>query len=131
MSKVLRVKAHLTLGDIDARLKHLHDFWRIRRGLVMRHALVEPAPAKDIAGRLGLSVFTVRALIEASHRHGPDALETTGKGRRQHAYLAVDAERTGLAPFLAESQAGPLAIGRTIKKACEDAIGPRVAPSTV
>ena len=131
MSKVIRVKPHLTLEEIDARLKHLHDFWRIRRWLVIRHALVAPAPAKDIACRLGLSVFTVRDLIEAYNRHGPDALETTGKGRRQHAYLSVDAERIVLAPFLEESQAGHIAIVRTIKKAFEDAIGPRVATSTV
>src|SRR5215510_9027080 len=131
MSKVIRVKPHLTLEDIDARLKHLHDFWRIRRWLVIRHALVEPTPAKDIACRLGLSVFTVRDLIEAYNRQGPDALETTGKGRRQHAYLSVDAERTVLAPFLKESQAGHLAIARPIKKAFEDAIGHRVATSTI
>src|SRR5215471_5799870 len=56
MSKVIRVKPHLTLEDIDARLKKLHDFWRLRRWLVIRHALVDPAPAKDIACRLGLSV---------------------------------------------------------------------------
>ena len=131
MSNVLRVKPPLTLGDIDARLKPLHDFWRLRRWRVLRPALVEPAPAKAIAGRLGWSVLTVRALLEASKRHGPNARETTGKGRRQHASLAVDAERTGLAPFLEESHAGPMAIGRTIKKAFADALGPRGAPSTV
>jgi transposase len=131
MGKVIRVKPHLTLEDIDARLKHLHDFWRIRRWLVIRQALVDPAPAKDIACRLGLSVFTVRDLIEAYNRHGPDALETTGKGRRQHAYLAVEEERTLLAPFLDASQAGHLALTQTIKKAFEDALGPRIATSTI
>jgi len=131
MSKVIRVKPHLTLGEIDARLKHLHDFWRIRRGLVIRHAVVEPAPAKDIACRLGLSVFTVRDLIEAYNRHGPDALETTGQGRRQHAYLSVEDERTVLAPCLEDSPAGHIAIARTIKKAFEDASGHRGATSTI
>jgi transposase len=131
MSKVIRVKPHLTLEDIDARLKNLHDFWRIRRWLVIRHALVDPAPAKDIACRLGLSVFTVRDLIEAYNRHGPNALETPGKGQRQRAYLSVDEERTVLSPFLEESQAGHIAIARMIKKALEDYIGHRVATSTI
>jgi len=85
MSQVIRVKPHLTRGEIAARLKHRQDFWRIRRWLVMRHALVEPAPATDSACRLGWSGCTVRARIEASNRHGPDALETPGQGRRQHA----------------------------------------------
>ena len=131
MGKVIRVKPHLTLAEIDERLKNLHDFWRIRRWMVIRHAMVDPAPAKDIACRLGLSVCTVRDLIEAYNRHGPDVLETPGKGRRQHAYLSVAAERTLLAPFLADSQAGHIAVARRIKKALEDSIGHPVATSTI
>jgi transposase len=131
MSTVIRVKPHLTLEEIDARLKNLHDFWRLRRGLVMRHALVAPAPAKDIACRLGLSVCTVGDLLAASKRSGPAALETTGKGQRQRAYLSVEEERTLLAPFLADSQAGHLTIARPIKKAFAASIGHRVATSTI
>jgi len=131
MSKVIRVKPHLTLEEIDARLKHLHDFWRIRRWLVIRHALVDPAPAKDIACRLGLSVCTVRDLMEAYNRDGPDALETAGKGQRQRAYLSLDEEHTVLAPFRADSQAGHIAIVRPIKKAFEDSLGHPVATSTI
>jgi transposase len=131
MSKVIRVTPHLTLEEIDARLKTLHDFWRIRRWMVIRHALVDPAPAKDIACRLGLSVFTVRDLIAAYNREGPDALETTGKGQRQRAYLSMAEEHTFLSPFLAESQAGHLAIVRPIQKAFAAYIGPRVATSTI
>jgi hypothetical protein len=131
MSKVIRVKPHLTLEEIDARLKHLQDFWRIRRWLVMRHALVAPAPAQDIACRLGVSVCTVRDRIKAYNRYGPMALETPGKGQRQHAYRSVADEHTVLAPFLADSQAGHLAIVRPIKKAFEASLGHPVAPSTV
>ena len=85
MGKVIRVKAPLTVEEIDARLKNLHAFWRLRRWLVMRQAFVAPAPAQEIAVRLGLSVCTVRALIEAYNRSGPDALETPGTGHRQRA----------------------------------------------
>ena len=131
MGKVIRVKPHLTLEEIDARLKKLHDFWRIRRWLIIRHALVDPAPAKAIALRFGLSVFTVRDLIEAYNRYGPEAMETPGKGQRQHAYLSVEDERTLLAPLLADSQAGQLANARRIKQALEAAIGHRVATSTI
>ena len=131
MGKVIRVKSHLTVEEIDARLKYLHDFWRIRRWLVIRHALVDPAPAQEIALRLGLSVYTVRDLIEAYNRSGPDALETTGKGQRQHAYLSVEKERTVLAPFLDASQAGHLAMARPLKKAFADALGHHIATSTI
>lgn len=131
MSKVIRVKPHLTLAEIDDRLKHLHDFWRIRRWMIIRHAVVDPAPAKAIALRLGLSVCTVRDLVEAYNRYGPDALETPGKGQRQHAYLSVEDERTMLAPFLVDSQAGHIAVARRIKKALEDSLGHPVATSTI
>jgi len=131
MGKVIRVKAHLTVEAIDARLKHLHDFWRLRRWLVIRHAFVDPAPAQEIALRLGLSVFTVRDLMEASNRHGPTALATAGKGQRQQAYLSFDAERTFLSPFIADSQAGHIAVAHVIKKAVEDHRGRRVATSTI
>jgi hypothetical protein len=64
MGKVIRVKSPLTVEEIDTRLKNLHAFWRIRRWLVIRHAIVAPAPAQEIALRLGLSVCTGRDLIE-------------------------------------------------------------------
>jgi transposase len=131
MGKVIRVKAHLTVEEIDARLKHLHDFWRIRRWLVIRHALVDPAPAQEIALRLGLSVCTVRACVETSKRHGPTALETVGKGQRQHAYLSRKAAPAFLAPFLTESQAGHIAVARVIKKALAEQLGHRVATRTI
>jgi transposase len=131
MGKVIRAKSHLTVEEMDAQLKSLHDFWRIRRWLVIRHALVAPAPAQEIALRLGLSVCTVRDLIEAYNRHGPQALETAGKGQRQRAYLSFEAERTFLASFIAASQAGHIAVARVIKKAFEEPSGRRVAPSTI
>ena len=129
--KVIRVQPHLTVEAIDAQLKRLQDFWRIRRWLVMRHAFVEPAPAQAIAFRLGLSVFTMRALLEASNRHGPQALETAGKGQRQHASLAFAAARMFLAPFIAASQAGHSAVARVSKKAFAAHRGRRVATSTI
>ena len=106
MGKVIRVQPHLTVEEIDERLKSLHDFWRIRRWMIIRQALVDPAPAKVIAFRFGLSFFTARDLIEAYNRQGPEALETAGKGQRQHAYLSVEEERRVLSPFLEKSQAG-------------------------
>jgi transposase len=131
MGKVSRVKPPLTLAEIDERLNTLHDFWRLRRCMVIRHALVAPAPAQDIACRLGLSGCTVRALIAAYNRHGPDVLTTPGQGRRQHASLAVEEERPVLAPLLADSQAGQIAGARRIKKALADSRGHPVATRTI
>jgi transposase len=131
MGKVIRVQPHLTVEEIDERLKQLHDFWRIRRWMIIRQALVDPVPAKAIALRVGLSIFTVRDLIEAYNRQGPEALETAGKGQRQHAYLSVGEEQTVLSPFLEASQAGHIGTVGVIKNALESRIGHPIAASTV
>ena len=85
MAKGIQVQPHLTLEDIDQRLTTMPTFWRIRRWMVIRQALVDPAPAKALARRVGLSLFTVRDVIHASNRDGPVALDTPGKGQRQRA----------------------------------------------
>jgi transposase len=106
MGKAIYVQPHLTLEELEQRLNTRTALWRIRRGLVIRHALVDPAPAQAMARRLGLSVFTVRDLIEAYNRHGPVALDTPGHGPRQRAYLSLAEERTFLAPFVEQSRPG-------------------------
>ncbi len=131
MGKVIRVQPQLAVEEIDERLKHLHDFWRIRRWMVIRQALVDPAPAKAIALRVGLSVFTVRDLVEAYNRQGAEALETAGKGQRQRAYLSVAEEQAGLSPFWEATQAGHVATVGRIKNALESRIGHPIATSTV
>jgi len=131
MGKVIRVQPHLTVEEIDERLKHLPDFWRIRQWMIIRQALVDPAPAKAIAIRFGVSLFTVRDLIEAYNRPGPEALATPGKGQRQNAYLSVEEEQRVLSPFLEKSQAGHIGPVGVIKKALESRIGYPIATSTL
>src|SRR5215510_3403091 len=130
-SQGIRLKPPLPREEVDARLQPLQDFWRIRRWLVMRPALVAPAPAKASACRLGVSVGTVRDLLEASNRYGPDALEPPGKGPRQRAYRAVEDAPTFWAPLLADSPAGHRAMARPIPKAWAASLGHPIAPSTV
>lgn len=131
MGKVIRAKPHLTLEEIDAHLKRVQDFWRMRRWMVIRHALVDPAPAKDIALRIGLSVFTVRDLIQSYNQHGSVAIETPGKGQRQRAYLPFDAEQAFVASFLERNRAGHLVTAQHIKKALEEYLGHPVSTSMV
>jgi transposase len=131
MGKAIHVQPHLTLEEIDQRLKTMTAFWRIRRWLVIRHALVDPAPAHAIARRLGLSVFTVRDLIEAYNRHGPVALDTPGHGQRQHAYLSLAEERAFLAPFVEQSRPGHVVTIQQIKTALAAKLGHAVSQSTL
>lgn len=131
MGKVIRVQPHLTVEQIDERLKQLHEFWRIRRWMIIRQAVVDPAPAQVLALRFGLSRFTVRDLIETYNRQGPEGVDTAVKGQRQHAYLSVEEEQTVLAPFREASHTGHLSTVEEIKKAVEARIGHRLAASTI
>jgi transposase len=131
MGHVIPVKPHLTEEEINHHVKKVSGFWLIRRWMVIRHALVDPAPVEDIALRLGLSVFTVRDLIQSYNRQGPRALETPGKGQRQRAYLAWDKEQSFLAPFIEQSRAGQTVTAREIKEALEEYLGHPVSKSMV
>ena len=131
MGKVINVQPHLTVEDIDHRLKTMSAFWRIRRWLVIRHALVDPAPTKEIARRMGLSMFTVRDLLEAYNRDGPVAVDTPGKGQRQRAYLSLAEERAFLTPCIEQSRTGQLVTMRQIQAALEQQLGHRVSQSTI
>jgi len=131
MGKVSKVQSHLTVQELDQRLKTMTAYGQIRRWLVIRHALVDPAPAHAIARRLGLAVFTVRDLIEAYNRHGPVALDTPGYGQRQRAYLSLADERAFLEQFVEQSRAGQLVTIQQIKNALEHKLEHRVSHSMI
>jgi transposase len=131
MRQVTRVKAHVTVEDIDQQLKPETTLWRIRRWRIIRHALVAPAPAQEMALPLGVSLFTVRTVIQRYNRYGPAALATPGKGQRQRAYLRLADEQAFLAPFLEKSRLGQLGLLHDIKMAFEKQLGRTVAYSTI
>lgn len=131
MSHIIRVRPHLTEEEIDHQVKKVSGFWLVRRWMVIRHALVDPAPVEDIALRLGLSVFTVRDLIQSYNRQGARALETPGKGQRQRAYLSRDKEQAFLAPFIEQSRDGQMVTAQEIKEGLEEYLGHPVSKSTV
>ena len=39
--KVTRAKGHLSEAEIDQRISKIKDYWRVRRWLIIRHALVD------------------------------------------------------------------------------------------
>lgn len=63
MGQVTRATEHLTVEEMDQRIKNSTEVWRIRRWLIIRHALVSPQPAAEIALRLGVAKQTVNHLI--------------------------------------------------------------------
>lgn len=70
-------------------------------------------------------------LVAAYNRHGPKALESPGKGRRQRAYLSLEQEQVVVDPFLEQSEVGRVSTGLQVKPALEKAVGHQVAKTTV
>jgi transposase len=131
MPRVTKAAPHLTEAEIDSRLKHAKSLWRIRRWMIIRHALVDPQPARIIARHVGVAEPTVHNLMAAYNRHGPTAVDTPGRGQRQRAYLTLAEERALLAPFVPQARAGQLPTLAPIKAALEARLGHRVHPATV
>jgi transposase len=131
MGQGISVKNHLSVEAIDQRIKQATEAWRVRRWLVIRHALVDPAPARAIGRRIGLSICTVRNLIQGYNRQGPAAIDTPGRGQRQRAYLPLEEERAFLEPLIEPSRAGHLSTAREIHVELEKTLGHPVAKSTI
>lgn len=131
MGKVTKALEHLTLEEIDERIKSTVGFWRVKRWMVIRHALVNPAPAKEIALNMGMAEQSVHNLIAAYNRKGEEAVEAKGKGQRQNANLTLEEEKEFLAPFFKKAEKGHIATTAEIKEAFEANIGHSVAKSTV
>ena len=131
MGQGISVQHHLRIAEIEQRLNRSIAAWRVRRWLVIRHALVDPAAARAIGRRLGWSVFTVRHLIQAYHRQGPAAIDTPGRGHRQRAYLPLEEERAFLEPFMEQSRGGHWSTARALQADWEKRLGHPVAKSPV
>jgi transposase len=131
MARVCTAATHLSVEEIDARIKHEREAWRIRRWMVIRQALVDPQPAAVIAVHLGLAPQTVRNLLWAYNRRGPAGIDTVGKGQRQRAYLSLSQEQALVRKFLKRSAVGQVSTGILLQPALEKAVGRKVAKTTV
>jgi transposase len=131
MPRVTKAAPHLSEEEIEIKLKQAQSLWRIRRWLIIRHAVVDPQPARDIARRLGVAEQTVHNLIAAYNRYGPTAVETPGKGQRQRAYLTRAEEQAFLAPVVQQAREGRLTSIAPIHAALEAHLGHLVHATTV
>jgi len=131
MGKVTKASEHLTLEEIDEKIKTTIGFWRVKRWMVVRYALVNPSPASEIALNIGMAEQSVHNLIAAYNREGAKAVEVKGKGQRQKANLTLEEEKVFLEPFFKEAEIGKIATAAEIKEALEQKIGHSVAKSTI
>ena len=131
MGRRIKVADHLSVEQIDDRIKQCKARFHIRRWMVIRHALVDPQPAEEIGLHVGLGRQTVYNLISAYNREGICAIETPGKGQRQRAYLSLEEEARFVDGFKAQASEGVLVTVDAIHAALEERVAHQVDPSTV
>jgi len=131
MTKVTRVKSHLTEAEIIAKIKETVGFWRVQRWLVILNALVDPRPAKQIALHTGLAVQTVHNLVSTYNRLGSQVVETPGKGGRKCSYLSFEEEADFLKSFERKAATGQISTANEIKTALEKRLGQSIHKTTV
>jgi transposase len=131
MGKVTKAANHLTLEEIDERIKTTVGFWRVKRWMVIRHALANPCVAEEIALNTGMAEQSVHNLVAAYNREGEKAVEAKGKGQRQKANLTIEEEKEFLRPFFEKAEKGQIATAEEIHEALEGHLEHSIHQSTV
>ncbi len=131
MGKYIKVKEHLKEEEILDKIKNTVGFWRVRRWLIIRNASVEKTTAENISKRIGVGKQTVLNLINAYNKHGIKAVEVTGRGQRQRAYLTKEEEQEFLTKFISKASQGYIRTVNEIHEAFEEYIGKKVSKSTI
>jgi len=131
MGKVSRVKPHLSLREIQEKIRRTIGFWKVQKWLVIWHATVDPCSAKEIALHTGLAEQTVHTVIALYNRYGPDVVEGKGKGGRRKAYLSWKEEIRFLRRYGKRAANGEITTVSEIKRGFETRIGKTVHKTTI
>ena len=131
MPRVSRVLPHLSVEEVEQKLKTATSFCRQKKWLIIYNALVDPRPAAQIALHTGTTKRKVHQVISDYNRQGVKAIETPGKGGRRRGYMSLSAEKKFLAQFDFIAKKGVITTVTKIKRAFEAQIGQTVHPTTI
>ncbi len=131
MAKTSKIHPHLSLREIDQRLRQTQGFWKVQRWMAIRYGMVHPSTASQIAKAVGLSTSSVQHLISNYNKEGATAVETKGSGGRKYGYLTLEQEKSFLASCQEKALSGHYTTVEDIQKAFEEKVGKSVARSTI
>ncbi len=94
MPRVSRVLPHLSVEEVQQKIKNATNFRRQQKWLIVYNALVDPRTAAEIALHTGTTKRTVHQVISDYNRQGVEAIETEGKGGRRRGYLSLTEEKS-------------------------------------
>lgn len=131
MSRVSCVLPHLSVEEVQQKLKTATSFRRQQKWLIVYNALVDPRPAEEIALHTGTSKRTVHQVISDYNRQGIEAIETPGKGGRRRGYLSLAQEKNFLSQFMDSAKKGLINTIAKVKRAYESKIEETVHCSSI
>lgn len=131
MARKRKMLDHMSVAEIDEQIKETVGFWRVRRWMIIRQAVVSDLSAEELGMLFGLSVDSVRHLISAYNQKGVEGVEVKGKGQRQRAYLSHREEADFLNPFIKKAEHGYISTIRDIHQELEKQLGHSIHKTTV
>ena len=131
MPRVSRVLPHLSVEEVQQKIKNANNFRRQQKWLIVYNALVDPREAAEIALHTGTTKRTVHQVISDYNRQGVEAIETPGKGGRRRGYLPLAEEKKFLTQFIDSAKKGLITTVSKIKRAYEAKIEKTVHQSTI
>ena len=131
MPRVSRVLPHLSVEEVQHKIKTATNFRRQQKWMIVYNALVDPREAAEIALHTGTTKRTVHQVISDYNRQGVEAIETPGKGGRRRGYLSLTEEKNFLTQFMDSALTGLITTVTKLKLAYEAKIGQKVDRTTI
>lgn len=131
MARKMTVKKHLSLKEINVKIKKTIGFWRVQRWQIIYQAMQEKLSSKELAERFGVSQIQIKTLLSQYNRFGESAVDTKGKGQRQRAYLTQKEEKIFLEKFINKASKGGLITTQQIHEEFEKKVKRKVSKSTI
>lgn len=131
MGNVTRAVEHLSVKEIDEQIKNCKESWKIRNWMAVRHALVSPAPAKEIGLVVGLARQTINNLLSKYNKYGPDIIIKATRATRKRENFTIAQEKELLEEFYSKAKEGKIATAKEIQKRYEELLGKEVHHTTI
>jgi transposase len=131
MSKVTKVADHLTINEIERKIKQTVGFRKVQKWLIIYNSIQYLRKAEEIAMYLAVSKSFVSKTISDYKKKGTSSIETIGKGGRKNSYMTNENERKFVTSFIIRAENGEVITTREIKENFEKAIGKKVHKTSI
>lgn len=131
MTRITKIKAHLTPEELKQKMNQETELWRAKRWEILYTLTVHPRRAGEVARDLGISVSSVHKLVMKYNANGVIALQTPGKGGRRTGNMTLTEEKEFMSAIANSASQGVFVTTSSIKKQYEEKVGHPVHKNTI